>query len=85
VQVIIDFPTGSEFGIDYASWQTGSQFIGMKMIPPGIHIVYYRPIGKINSGDSAPRIAFVHEFKVRKADCYLHCFHFVVFSLANYL
>lgn len=42
VLVFLDLPAGSEFGIDYCSWQVGEQFKGVKMIPPGIHFVYYR-------------------------------------------
>jgi hypothetical protein len=34
----IDF----DFGIDCNEWQTGPRFKGLKMIPPGIHAVYYR-------------------------------------------
>ncbi|XP_045207760.2 protein AAR2 homolog [Mercenaria mercenaria] len=39
--VLLDMPEGSEFGIDYNSWTTGPKFKGVKMIPPGIHFVYY--------------------------------------------
>jgi A1 cistron-splicing factor AAR2 len=42
--VLLDMPEGSEFGIDYNSWTTGPKFKGVKMIPPGIHFVYYRYI-----------------------------------------
>lgn len=40
--VFLDVPEGTEFGIDYNSWTVGSRFRGVKMIPPGIHFVYYR-------------------------------------------
>jgi hypothetical protein len=40
--VFLDLPAGSEFGIDYNCYETGAQFKGVKMIPPGIHFVYYR-------------------------------------------
>lgn len=33
-------PRGSEFGVDYKSWQTDEKFLGLKMIPPGPHFVY---------------------------------------------
>lgn len=39
--VCIDVPEGTEFGFDYSSWTTGPLFKGVKMIPPGIHFVYY--------------------------------------------
>lgn len=38
----LDVPIGTEFGIDFNSWNTGEKFKGVKMIPPGIHFVYYR-------------------------------------------
>lgn len=44
ILVFLDVPEGTEFGIDYNSWQTGPEFRGVKMIPPGIHFVYYRYI-----------------------------------------
>jgi len=40
--VFLDLPTGSEFGIDYNCYEVGPQFKGVKMIPPGIHFIYYR-------------------------------------------
>jgi A1 cistron-splicing factor AAR2 len=40
--VFLDLPAGSEFGIDYNYYETGAQFKGVKMIPPGIHFIYYR-------------------------------------------
>ncbi|PSN50423.1 Protein AAR2 [Blattella germanica] len=39
--VLIDVPIGTEFGIDMKSWNTGEKFKGVKMIPPGLHYVYY--------------------------------------------
>ncbi|CAB3404407.1 unnamed protein product [Caenorhabditis bovis] len=54
--LFLDFPEGSEFGIDYKSWKTGEKFRGLKMIPPGVHFVYC-------SIQSAPRIGFFHTFK----------------------
>jgi len=42
ILVFLDLPAGSEFGIDYCSWEVGEQFKGVKMIPPGIHFIYYR-------------------------------------------
>jgi len=40
--VFLDLPPGSDFGIDYSSWEVGEKFKGVKMIPPGIHFIYYR-------------------------------------------
>ncbi len=39
---IHDLPIGTEFGIDLNTWKTGEKFKGVKMIPPGIHFVFYR-------------------------------------------
>ncbi|KAJ9577463.1 hypothetical protein L9F63_005964 [Diploptera punctata] len=59
--VFLDVPPGTEFGIDMKSWNTGDNFKGVKMIPPGLHYVYYSAVNK--EGDSAPRVGFVHNFK----------------------
>jgi A1 cistron-splicing factor AAR2 len=59
--VFLDLPAGSEFGVDYNSWQVGTQFRGVKMIPPGIHFIYYSAVG--SDGQVAPRTGFIHDFK----------------------
>lgn len=33
-------PEGMLFGIDYSAWSVGPQFMGVKLIPPGLHYVY---------------------------------------------
>ena len=38
----LDVPEKTEIGIDYNSWHTGERFKGIKMIPPGVHFVFYR-------------------------------------------
>lgn len=40
--VLLDVPMGTDIGIDIKSWNTGVNFKGIKMIPPGIHFVHYR-------------------------------------------
>lgn len=40
--IFLGVPIGMQFGIDMKSWSTGEKFKGVKMIPPGIHFVYYR-------------------------------------------
>ena len=40
--VFLDVPPGTEFGIDLNTWNVGDNFRGVKMIPPGLHFVYYR-------------------------------------------
>ena len=44
VLLCLDAPTDStlQFGIDTNSWVTGPQFKGIKLIPPGLHYVFYR-------------------------------------------
>nr|CAH0113748.1 unnamed protein product [Daphnia galeata] len=41
---LLDVPIGTEVGIDFNSWKTGEKFKGIKMIPPGIHFIYYRQL-----------------------------------------
>lgn len=38
-------PEGALFGIDYAAWVVGPQFMGAKLIPPGLHYIYSSPSG----------------------------------------
>ena len=40
--VLLGVPPGTEFGIDVNYWNVGVKFKGVKMIPPGLHFVYYR-------------------------------------------
>jgi A1 cistron-splicing factor AAR2 len=40
--LVLDMPQGSEFGIDLHSWTTGPNFKGVKMIPTGPHIIYFK-------------------------------------------
>jgi len=61
--VVTQLPPGSEFGIDLYSWNTGEKFLGVKMIPPGLHFVYYSTAGQGSSGPQlAPRTGFFHTF-----------------------
>lgn len=41
VLLCLDVPLGVEFGIDYMLWEVGEKFKGVKLIPPGIHYVFY--------------------------------------------
>lgn len=41
VLLCLDVPLGVEFGIDYHFWEVGEKFKGVKLIPPGIHFVFY--------------------------------------------
>ncbi|KAK7094011.1 protein AAR2 homolog [Littorina saxatilis] len=62
--VFLDMPEGSEFGIDFNSWNVGAEFRGMKMIPPGVHFVYYSAIDR--DKQAAPRSGFFHNFSKRE-------------------
>lgn len=41
ILLVLDAPKEMEFGIDMYSWQIGTNFHGIKMIPPGIHYCGY--------------------------------------------
>lgn len=58
--VVDNFPTGSEFGIDLSIHYTGERFIGVKMIPAGVHFIHYSLVGA--DGRVAPRCGFFHCF-----------------------
>lgn len=36
----LDCPEGMLFGIDYTAWAIGPRFMGIKLIPPGLHCIY---------------------------------------------
>ncbi|CAL1683977.1 unnamed protein product [Lasius platythorax] len=59
--ILLDVPTGTDIGIDMKSWNTGNNFKGIKMIPPGVHFVHYSAVNEL--GELAPRIGFFHDFK----------------------
>ena len=52
----LDVPQRTEFGIDLNSWTVGPKFKGVKMIPPGLHFVFYSAVSK--GGETAPRTGF---------------------------
>ena len=58
--IVKDLPVKTEFGIDMKSWNTGDKFLGLKMIPAGVHYIYYNVIGR--DGSVSPRRGF-----------FLHC------------
>ena len=59
--LLLDIPENTEFGIDYTSWNVGPKFKGVKMIPPGIHFIYYNVTDK--HGNVGIRNGFFHDFK----------------------
>ncbi|KAK9879072.1 hypothetical protein WA026_003886 [Henosepilachna vigintioctopunctata] len=58
--IVLGVPVGTEFGIDLKSWNTDKKFKGMKMIPPGLHYIFYSAVS--DTGDVAPRSGFFHTF-----------------------
>uniref|UniRef100_A0AC35FJV7 Protein AAR2 homolog n=1 Tax=Panagrolaimus sp. PS1159 TaxID=55785 RepID=A0AC35FJV7_9BILA len=54
--IIQNCPAGLEFGVDYKSWTLADKFLGLKLIPPGIHYFFI-------STEKAPRIGFFKCFK----------------------
>lgn len=83
--IVLDLPVGSEFGVDLRSWNIGEKFQGAKMIPPGLHFIYYSPVSK--EGQLAPRTGFFHMFNkgevvVRKYDPGTECLKEVDESLS---
>ena len=67
--IIEDIPVGTEFGIDLNVYNIGEKFLGVKMIAPGLHFIYYSTVSK--EGSVGPRTGFFmlfshKEFVVRK-------------------
>lgn len=44
VLIAQDVPPGTQLGIDCKAWTTGPRFMGIKMIPSGLHFVYHRSV-----------------------------------------
>lgn len=40
--VCLQAPPGLTFGIDFSAWTIGPRFKGLKLIPPGLHYVYWQ-------------------------------------------
>ncbi|XP_072394415.1 protein AAR2 homolog [Diabrotica undecimpunctata] len=59
--ILLDVPEGTEFGIDMKSWNTGEKFRGVKMIPPGLHYIFFSAVS--DTGDTAPRTGFFKTFR----------------------
>ena len=59
--IVLDVPPGTEIGVDMKSWNVGEKFLGIKMIPPGIHFVYYSSVN-LAQKTVAPRTGFFHNF-----------------------
>ncbi|XP_042197744.1 protein AAR2 homolog [Callorhinchus milii] len=64
--VILGVPKGTEFGIDYNTWEVGPKFKGVKMIPPGIHFMHYSAASSTNARETGPRTGFFFDIKQRE-------------------
>ncbi|XP_023220416.1 protein AAR2 homolog [Centruroides sculpturatus] len=62
--IFLDVPPGTEFGIDMSVFYVADKFRGVKMIPPGLHFIYYSGVSKY--GQSAPRTGFFHVFSPKE-------------------
>jgi A1 cistron-splicing factor AAR2 len=75
--VAVDVPAGTSIGIDCMVWLTGEKFSGVKMIPPGFHLVT-SAVSDAHGGTS-PRSGFflwvaLQEVIVRKFQSSDECF-----------
>jgi A1 cistron-splicing factor AAR2 len=62
--VVKNVPSNTEIGIDYNCWRTGDKFKGIKMIPPGMHFIYWSSTDKY--GNVAMRNGFFYDFKLNE-------------------
>lgn len=60
--IVENFPVGSEFGIDLSIHYTGDKFMGIKMIPAGVHFIYFSLVDG-QQQCVGPRNGFFHFFK----------------------
>ena len=51
--VLLDFPAGSQLGIDLLSFTTANKFKGIKMVPPGPHLLHFAPASALSSSAAA--------------------------------
>lgn len=57
----LDCPEGMEFGIDCHSWTIGPLFQGIKLVPYGIHILFFS-LPNPHGGEGASRVSFFVDF-----------------------
>ena len=75
--VALDVPAGTSIGIDCMIWLTGERFTGVKMIPPGFHLVTSAVCDP--HGGTSPRSGFflwlgLQEVVIRKFQPFEECF-----------
>ncbi|KAF6027201.1 hypothetical protein EB796_014491 [Bugula neritina] len=64
VLILLDVPYGTEIGINMNSWQAAENFKGIKMIPPGLHFIYFSSCS--SEGQLASRTGFFRYFRERE-------------------
>lgn len=64
VLILEQLPVGSEFGFDCVVHQVGGKFKGIKMIPPGLHFVYFSI--RSSEGQLSPRSGFFAQFEAQQ-------------------
>ncbi|ETV89433.1 hypothetical protein, variant [Aphanomyces astaci] len=57
--VCLEVPVGSEFGVDYEAFRTAEKFRGVKLIPSGLHFVFYASNGEHDNGNGIRQGFFV--------------------------
>lgn len=65
--VILDAPKSLNFTIDTTTWVIGDAFRGIKMIPPGIHMIGICTADQTGTG---PRQSFFREFRGGQTVCF---------------
>lgn len=55
--IFLGVPEETVFGIDMQCWNTEEDFRGIKMIPPGLHYIFYSGVSK-GTGDVCPRLVY---------------------------
>jgi len=58
--LLLNFPTGYHFGIDWMSWNVGEKFMGVSNVPEGIHYIYWSAKELRGSDCSTRSGKFIH-------------------------
>ena len=64
--VCLNAPPALTFGIDFHAWTTGPLFKGLKLIPPGLHYLYWQPQAQPGVATSTPQQGFFKFFSRRE-------------------
>lgn len=61
VLVLLSVPAGTEFGIDLHSWNISESFRGVKLIPPGVHLIFCKSLNTTTRKAGSP-VGFFYNF-----------------------